>query len=77
MLGEEALQLVAGHMKTALNSDPMAMQRQAIRQYFLGDYAAGQSTEAFVSAVTDVIALRDEELASCRVAAAGHEGAAV
>ncbi len=62
MLSENALQLVAGHIKSALASDPLVTQRQAIRHYFLGDYAAGESTEAFVSAVSDVITMRDQAL---------------
>ncbi|MGB1009378.1 MAG: CDP-glycerol glycerophosphotransferase family protein [Thiolinea sp.] len=64
MLSADSLQIVATPIKAALDNDPFATQRQAMRHYFLGDYAAGESTETFVKAIEDVIALRDQAISA-------------
>ena len=46
-----------------LSQDPQAIPRQAIKQYFLGDYARGESTEKFIHQIQQLIKLANELVA--------------
>lgn len=51
---------ILGLIKTALNHDPKAVPRKAMKRYFLGDYAQGESTQAFIGKIQELIIFRDQ-----------------
>lgn len=49
-------------IEDGLKYDIKAIQRREMKQYFLGDYPRGKSTEIFVEKIKEVIHMRDELL---------------
>jgi CDP-glycerol glycerophosphotransferase (TagB/SpsB family) len=47
-------------IKQGLTQDPKASPRKEIKQYFLGDYSRGESTEIFIQQVQKLVKLADE-----------------
>ncbi len=50
-------------IEQGLSKDPQAIPRKAIRKYFLGDYARGESTKAFISEIQKLIKLAEKLVA--------------
>ena len=51
--------VLGSSLKARLTHDERRGDRETIRQYYFGDFAAGESTERFLSAIDDAVAVRD------------------
>ncbi len=57
---DEILSLI----EQGLSEDPQAVPRKAIKKYFLGNYARGESTKEFIAQIKKLITLADELVAT-------------
>ena len=62
LINDQNSENIVALIADSLKQDSKATQRREVKQYFLGDYPRGKSTEKFVEKVMEVIDMRDELL---------------